>query len=267
MMDKIYINGKTKIFGVIADPIDHVQAPSLYSNLWRSKNINRIMIPINVSSKDLVSVIKGLKNIPNFHGFCVTIPHKVAISKLCNELMPSAKQIGAVNVVFFDNKRRLIGENFDGKGFVSGLKVEGHAIKNKKVFISGAGGAARAIAFELVKEGIDLLTLSNRTEQKAIDLSISIKKWFPETKIFISNEPKKHDVLINTTSLGLNKNDPLPFLLDNLLCDSLVVDIIMEPSITKLLYQAKEKGLKIHQGKHMLDYQVELMEKFLTKNL
>ena len=263
----IKINGKTKVFGVIADPIEHVKATEIYNNRWLFKDKNYVMVPIHVSPSNLDKVLNGLRSTSNFHGLCVTIPHKVELAKKCKILMPNAKQTGAVNVACFNKKRELIGENFDGEGFVSGLEAKGFSVKGKKIFISGAGGAARGIAFAMAKYKASLIVLSNRTKDKAIVLADSIKSWYPGFSIIVSNDTSGCEILINTTSLGLNNEDKLPFEIDNSSSSTLVADIIMQPELTKLLRLAQSKDLKIHFGKHMLNYQADLMEKFLTKQI
>ena len=117
------INSKTKLFGVLADPIDHVRAPDIYNENGYiiKKSIND---PIHVKQENLMSTIDGLRSLSNFYGFCVTIPHKVDVAKYCDILLPNAEMIGAVNVAYFNKKRELIGNNFDGDGFISGLKLK-----------------------------------------------------------------------------------------------------------------------------------------------
>ena len=261
------VNGKTKIFGVIADPIEHVKAPSIYNNRWINENKNYLMIPVHVSGVNLSRVISSFKSISNFYGFCVTIPHKVEVAKLCDILNPNAQMIGAVNVAYFNEKRELIGDNFDGEGFVVGLNSKGHTVKNKNIFIYGAGGAARSISFALAKNNVASLTLSNRTLKKAEHLSKLIQKWYPNLSIKLSDDVSKCDILINTSSVGLNKNDKISIEIKNASRNSLIADIIMEPEITKLLKEAKSLKHKIHLGKHMLDYQADLMENILTKQI
>ena len=185
------INGETKFFGVIADPIDHVRAPTVFNRLWKTKKHNYIMVPINVSPESLESVIEGLREIKNFGGFCVTIPHKIQIAKICNELMPSAIKTGAVNAAFYNKQRELIGDNFDGQGFVAGLIGEGIDIENKDFFIVGAGGAARGIILSLADKNIKSITLTNRTLKKSYILQNLIKKYYPKLDINVSSDPKK----------------------------------------------------------------------------
>ena len=261
------VNGKTKIFGVIADPIEHVKAPSIYNTRWINENKNYLMIPLHVSKESLSKVLKSFKSIPNFCGLCVTIPHKVEVAKLCDFLNPNAQMIGAVNVAYFNGKRELIGDNFDGEGFIAGLNAKGHSVKNKNIFIYGAGGAARSISFALAKNNIASLTLSNRTFKKAKYLLKLIQKWYPNLSIKLSNDISNCDILINTSSLGLNKNDKISIEIKNASRKTLIADIIMEPEITKLLKEAKSLKHEIHLGKHMLDYQTDLMENILTKQI
>ena len=123
--------GTTKIYGCIADPIEHVKAPTLFNSIFIKKNIDAVMIPIHVPSDNLTNVLESLKLIKNFHGLTVTIPHKTVISKLCNYLEPDAKFTEAVNWIKFNSKRQLIGNNFDGKGFVDGFIGQNYILNNK----------------------------------------------------------------------------------------------------------------------------------------
>ena len=145
--------------------------------------------------------------------------------------MPNAEMIGAVNVAYFNKKRELIGDNFDGDGFIFGLKAHGYDIKGKKIYLVGAGGAARAIAFSLAKQNVFSIYISNRTEEKVSNLCNSILKWYPNLNIKSSNDFSNCDILINTTSLGLNDADKLPFDVKKSPSNSLIVDIIMKLSL------------------------------------
>ena len=103
----------TKIYGCLADPIDHVKAPTIFTSIFKNKDIDAVMIPIHVNADNLQNVVGSLKLINNFKGMTITIPHKTDISKLCDYLHPDAKFTGAVNWVKFDNDRNLIGNNFN----------------------------------------------------------------------------------------------------------------------------------------------------------
>ena len=107
--------GSTKIYGCIADPIDHVKAPTIFTSIFKEKNIDAVLIPIHSNENNLEDVINSLKLIKNFEGMTVTIPHKKSVANLCDSLEPDAEFTQSVNWIKFDNERKLIGNNFDGQ--------------------------------------------------------------------------------------------------------------------------------------------------------
>ena len=124
------MKANTKIFGCIADPINHVKAPTVFTKLFQEKNINAIMIPINVSSDNLELFFSGIKCIKNFVGMTVNIPHKMNVLKYCDYLEKEAIDTQSVNWIKIENKK-IIGTNFDGIGFVLGLKNKNLIVENK----------------------------------------------------------------------------------------------------------------------------------------
>ncbi len=259
--------GTTKIYGCLADPIDHVKAPSIFTSIFKSKKIDAVMIPIHVNSDDLENVVNSLKLIKNFEAMTITIPHKTDIAKLCDILEPDAKFTGAVNWIKFDKNRKLTGNNFDGQGFVNGFIGQNYSLKNKSVCLFGAGGAAVSIGCSLANEQIKSLMLINRDINKAIRLKNKIKaksnllkvEVFPESDYSLACS----DIIINATSLGLKKTDKLPFDVANSPINSVIADIIMQPEETELLKNAKSLGRTIHYGKYMIDSQIDLVNDFL----
>ena len=123
--------GSTKIYGCIADPIDHVKAPTIFTSIFKEKNIDAVLIPIHINKDNLENMISSLKSVKNFKGMTVTIPHKTSVADLCDYLEPDAKFTRSVNWIKFDKNRKLIGDNFDGQGFVEGFKSQKFSIKNK----------------------------------------------------------------------------------------------------------------------------------------
>ena len=165
--------GSTKIYGCIADPIHHVKAPTLFTSIFKEKKIDAVMIPIHVNKNNLENVINSLKVMKNFEGMTVTIPHKILVASLCDHLEPDAKFTQSVNWIKFDNERRLIGNNFDGQGFVTGFKSQNLLLKDKNVCLFGAGGAVLWANFgEKHKPGNAVYT-SHFTAVTLTDFSIS----------------------------------------------------------------------------------------------
>ncbi len=261
------ILGSTKVYGCLADPIDHVRAPSIFTNIFKEKNIDAVMVPIHVEEENLENVINSLKLIKNFSGMTITIPHKTKILQMCNSLEPDAERTKAVNWIKFDESRNLIGDNFDGQGFVNGFLNQNHALKNKTICLFGTGGAGVSIAFSLAKENIKKLTLINRDINKAYILKSNINRIYSDVEILVCNSSenklREYDIVINASSLGLKKLDQTPFDVKETNKNCIIADIIMNPAETDLLIKAKSIGRTIHYGKYMIETQIDLAGKFL----
>ena len=261
------ISGTTKLFVIFAHPAQQVRAPTLFNKKFEELRIDSVMIPIDVPPSHLKDCVYSMRGIKNLRGGVVTIPHKVEIAKLCDKLGAGGKATGAVNAIRFEEDGILHGDNFDGIGFVAGLKDYGHLLKDKKILIVGAGGASRALAVELISEPIKSLNITNRSFEKAKKVVQTLKSVRETDKINAIEkehiEYAEYDFVINATSLGMKSDDPLPFPIISLRPDCVVCDIIMKPQETKLLSAAKRSGIKVHYGKHMLDYQVSFIADFI----
>ena len=265
------ITGTTKLFGVIAHPSAHVRAPMVFNARFVAEKRDHLMIPIDATPDMLVTVMDGLRAMENFGGLTITIPHKVPIAEMCDELGEAARVCGAVNAVRFGDDGRLYGDIFDGAGFVAGLALKGHDIKGKRVLMLGAGGAARAIAVALCQADVGEIAIANRTRDKAQNLVDAMIQGAGYTQAHVLDNmaeaaleaARDVDIIINTTSLGLHAGDALPLALDNVRADTLIADIIMVPERTEWLALAEEKGLQTHYGRHMLDCQLELIGRFI----
>ncbi|MFA7668146.1 MAG: shikimate dehydrogenase, partial [Burkholderiaceae bacterium] len=177
----------------------------------------------------------------------------------------AARAIGAVNTIRRDPDGRLIGDMFDGTGFVAGLKKCGNDPAGRKVLLLGAGGAAAAIAHALAKAGVDALTIANRTHSKAQEMVERVAGSVPGVRVAAGDDdPSGYDMVVNATSLGMRPDDPLPLDVARLSPDTLVAEIIMKPEMTALLQQAQARGCPIHLGRHMLEEQAALMVGFMT---
>ncbi|ARP86421.1 shikimate dehydrogenase family protein [Bordetella genomosp. 9] len=258
------ISGKTRVFGILADPIHHVQAPARLNAYFADAGYDGVMIPMHVRPDSLPAVVAGLRGMENLGGVVVTVPHKTAILALCDEASEVTRQIGAANVVRRDPDGRLVATMLDGEGFVRGLLGEGRQVQGRQAYLAGAGGAANAIAFALVQAGVARLTIANRTAAKAEDLRRRVLALHPHADVRIGNaDPSGHDLVINGTSLGLRPGDALPLDVSRLSPAQLVCEVIMQPKETALLLAARERGCAVHYGAPMLASQLALMAEFL----
>lgn len=250
------ITGKAKIAAVLGWPIIHSRSPLLH-NFWLQRHqIDGAYIPLAVKTEDFNSVIKGMMA-AGFKGCNVTIPHKEAAYQCCDHVDETAKKMGSVNTLWFTEDGKIHGTSTDGAGFVASLNDAGVNVSNKKILVLGAGGAARSVAYSLQQDGA-LVTITNRTikraEQLVQDLGggdvVEWQSW--------SQELGKFDVLVNTTSLGMEGKEDFQFDLQKALPTLVVTDIVYVPRVTPLLAAAQQKGLKTVEGLGMLLHQARL---------
>ena len=264
MSERERITGKTRIFGTIADPIEHVRAPMVLNRLFAERGLDAVMVPIHVRPDGLAKAMDGFRAMPNLGGFCVTIPHKLEVLRLCDRVGKQARLVGAVNVVRRDPDGKLVGENFDGAGFVQGLLAEGNRLEGQRVLLVGAGGAGRAIAFAMPEARASALVIANRSPDKAVALAAEVASAFPGFPVAAGPaDPAGFDVVVNATSLGLKPGDALPFPVTHLEPGALVAEIVMIPDETALIAAAKARGLRVQYGRHMFDHQTRLIAEFL----
>ncbi|TAN30800.1 MAG: shikimate dehydrogenase [Castellaniella sp.] len=258
------ITGNTRLFAILADPVAQVRTPQVLNEHFAAHGLDAILVPMHVASTDLEEVLSGLRRMKNLSGFVVTVPHKIAMASLCDELGPAARAIGSVNTVRRTVDGRLMGEMFDGAGFVGGLLAQGHDPDGKRVLLLGAGGAASAIAFALSGAGARRVTVANRTRAKAETVVEHVRRALPQADIAVGDaDPRGYDMVVNATSLGMRPEDPLPMDVSGLEPRTLVAEIIMKPEVTPLLEAARQRGCTVHYGRHMLDCQVVLMVRFM----
>lgn len=258
------ITGTTRLFTIVADPVGHVQAPQMLNDYFAAHDIDGVLVAIHVTLQDLPAVIDGFRVMKNLDGFVVTMPHKTALASLCDEIRPAARAIGAVNIVRRTADGRLIGDMLDGAGFVSGLRGQGHEPRGKRLLLVGAGGAACAMAHALAGAGAAHITLANRTRARAEGVVQRVKHDFPQADIVVGDaDPQGYDMVINATSLGMKPGDALPLDVTRLQPQTLAVEVITKPEMTPWLAAARERGCRVHLGRHMLQAQIELMARFM----
>ncbi len=246
------------LYGVLGDPIAHSISPEMHNDAFRDNKMNAHYHAFQVSSERLADAVKGM-NALGVRGFNVTIPHKTAIMPYLDRIDPLAKVIGAVNTVKLEDGL-FVGYNTDGRGFVNGLKESLSApLSSLNCLIIGAGGAARAIYYTLVEQGIGSITVCNRTVEKAEKLTEDHPDA-EERRVIRLDEAEKglqqYDLVINTTSIGMKPDtEAMPIALDKLKASAFVSDIIYNPLETTFLKTARQKGAAIQNGLPMFIHQ------------
>ena len=241
-----------KKYFVIGNPIEHSLSPKLHNYWIKKNNIDAVYDKKQLNESDIEGVISKIKN-DKIHGMNVTVPFKKSVIPFLDQLTPLAKEVQSVNTIFKkDNK--VVGDNTDVGGFEKGLKYINYDLKNKSVFILGAGGVASSIILALKRLGAAKIILSNRTKEKADDL----KKKYTDLEIINWGETPDFNVIINATSLGLKSDDQIKLNYTDIGTNKLFYDIIYNPSKTKFLSKAKQFGNQIENGKMMFIYQAQL---------
>ena len=256
-MKNYLITGKTKLSGIIGNPIEHTLSPIMHNAAFRELGLDYVYLAFRVEAAALKAAVNGLRAV-NLTGFNVTIPHKVEIIPLLDEMAPLAEKIGAVNTVVNTNGI-LKGYNTDAGGFLRALLARDVVPEGKKVVILGAGGAARAISFALAERGAHLVIV-NRSLDRAQACAVKIREHFEAAAQALSlNETnlKKAlgdaDIVVNTTSLGMSPaagETPMP---GELMRPGMVVfDIVYNPVETRFLSDARKAGARVIDGLDML---------------
>lgn len=252
------LSGATRIYAIVGDPILQVGSPSLFNQAFRCKGAEAVLVPFHLSIEKLDILLETFRAIKNFDGLVITVPHKIKIAHMLDIVGPMAQRIGAVNAIRKLPDGRLLGDNFDGLGFLHGLKQKGICISDLNVLLVGAGGAGSAIAHALIDEAPRSLEIADQDCSRAEKLLNALKSTETSVPIRLASETSNgYDVIINCTPLGMSDKDPLPVSVNILKPHTLVVDIILKPLMSPLLNEALKRGCRIHTGNHMLSGQVE----------
>lgn len=246
--------------GVIGHPISHSKSPVIHNHWIDVYRCNGSYQTIDIAPDDLAGGVQKLID-EGYAGFNVTIPHKQAIMPLCAELDATARAVGAVNTVTIENGR-LIGSNTDVYGFIENLRQASRhfgfswSVENGTAVVLGAGGAARAAVYALLREDVPDIILMNRTKEKALGLAqmnpstIRVMDWDER-----SNVLSGANLLVNTTALGMAGHGTLDIDFSRAHEDLLVHDIVYNPLYTDFLKSAREHDLRILTGIGMLLHQ------------
>lgn len=257
-----HISANTGICGLIGDPVEHSISPAIHNAAFKKSGLDYIYLPFRVTSENLTGAITALKSL-DLRGLNVTIPHKVAVMPLLDEIDAVAKNIGAVNTIV-NNNGHLTGYNTDAAGFLKSLVKRDIDPSGKKVVILGAGGVARAISFALTeqKAEIEILNRSGSpdpAEKLAANLSKHSKSKIHAAELSEPNLKqalKQADILINATSVGMSPNTDNSLVPPELLKPDMVVyDVVYNPQKTRLLADAEKAGAVVIGGLDMLIWQ------------
>jgi shikimate dehydrogenase len=235
----------------------------LLNRLFIEQRTDAVCIPFQVEADDLPAFVTGARAIKNLSGVLVTMPHKQRMMPFVDELHPTARQVGALNVIRCDDDGRWAGAIFDGLGCVLGMHWEGNHPANKSVLLIGAGGAGRAIAFAVGSAGARSLAIFDVDERRAEGLAESVAAGTGCHTRVGTPDPHGYEIVINATPLGMKADDPMPVDATRLEPGTIVVDIINSPDPTALCRAARARGCRTQSGRPMHEGQAVYALRFL----
>ena len=251
------ITGKTTLIAHIGFPTASFKAPMIYNPWFDMKGIDAVVMPMGVKPDDYASVLKSLFRLTNIRGALVTMPHKIATCALMDELSVTAQVAGACNAILLRPDGTLLGDMFDGAGFVRGVARKGQLIAGSSAIVSGCGGVGSAIAASLARAGIAQLGLFDVHAPSAEALAGRLRVHYPSLDLVVgTKDPAGFDIIVNATPLGMNPDDPLPFDIYRIAASSFVGEVVMKEEYTPLLRQARDKGCRVQVGTDMLFEQI-----------
>ncbi len=251
------IDGNTDIIAHIGWPTYSFQAPLIYNPYFEQAGIKALVVPMGCKPEHFPNYLKAIFSLENIRGALITMPHKVSVLPMLDELSPRVRVAGACNAVKRLADGRLHGEMFDGEGFVRGVQRKGFAIKAKRCLVVGTGGVGSAIAASLAQAGAGALYLFDVNAASSEALAQRLRENFPQVRVQTgSNDPAGMDLLVNATPLGMKPGDALPVDMRRLSPDTFVGEVVMAQEVTAFLAAAQELGCPCQVGKDMLYEQI-----------
>ncbi|MDF3834567.1 shikimate dehydrogenase [Cupriavidus basilensis] len=247
------INGKTTLIAHIGYPTESFKAPMIYNPWFEQRGINAVVVPMGLKAEDYAGCFHSLFRLTNIRGALITMPHKVSTMELVDEVTPTARIAGACNAVLLRDDGTLLGDQFDGAGFVRGIQRKGCQLGGASVLVSGCGGVGSAIAASLAAAGVARLGLFDARDASAQALAARLQAHYPQLQVTTgSSDPAGYAVVVNATPLGMNENDPLPFDVARIDPQAWVGEVVMKTEYTPLLRAAMARGCKVQVGTDML---------------
>jgi shikimate dehydrogenase len=265
MNGAIKIDGRTRLYAIIGDPIEQVRSPETFTARFVSMGVNAILVPAHVPAERFDTIVPALLALGNLDGVLVTVPFKPRMAAFASRLGTTAKTIGAVNALRREADGSWSGDMFDGLGFVRGATRKGERIRGRRVALFGAGGAGSAIACALADAGAQSIDVIDVDVSKAEALVERLAPAFPACRFASANRMRDGvDMVMNASTVGMRPDDGLPADIGPLDPGTLVGDVVITPKPTPLIQHAMRHGCRWVDGNEMHNGQLDAIVEFLA---
>ncbi|RWX81189.1 shikimate dehydrogenase [Neorhizobium lilium] len=251
------ISGTTKLIAHLGYPTETFKAPLIYNPYFEKNDIDAVVVPMGCKAEDFPAFLKLVFRLSNIHGALITMPHKISVMALLDKMSKNAQVAGACNAVRLGPDGSLIGDMFDGEGFVRGMLRQGREIRGRRALLVGAGGVGSAIAASLARADVADLALYDAHAPMAKELAARLRQHYPALRVTVgSADPDGYDIVVNATPLGMKENDPLPVDVSRISPSAFVGEVVLKQEITPFLAAVRERGCPFQVGVDMLFEQI-----------
>jgi shikimate dehydrogenase len=259
------LNGATRLYVIIGDPIAQVQSPAGITRSLVERGRNAVLVPVHVTVEEVDACIRGLSLARNLDGIVATVPHKFTAFRHCATVTERARFLESVNAMRRNVDGGWHGDMLDGLGFVEGIRRAGCVTEGKRALQVGAGGAGTAIALALLEAGVAELALHDADAGRRDRLIGRLRSRFGDRVREGSPDPGGFDLAVNATPAGMRPDDPLPLLADRLDPECFVGEVITAPEVTPLLAAARARGCGTQTGIGMFTAVRDMIVDFLLE--
>ena len=251
------IRGTTELIAHIGYPTHAFKAPMIYNPHFEQAGIDAVVVPMGCKPEDYPAFLRAVFTLTNIRGALITMPHKVATVGLLDEVSATAQIAGACNAVRRTADGRLVGDMFDGAGFVRGVQRKGLQLTGIRALVVGCGGVGSAIAASLAAAGVGAMGLFDAHAASAQGLADRLRQHYPAGQVTVgSNDPAAYDLVVNGTPMGMNDGDPLPMDVARIAPSTFVGEVVMKQEMTAFLRAAQARGCRVQIGSDMLFEQI-----------
>ena len=248
-----FVNGKTRVYAIVGDPIEQVRSPEMVTWEMQKRDHNAVLIPMHIARDEFDTVMPQIMRMRNLDGLIFTIPFKAQAIALAKTLGPQASQIGAINALKKHSNGAWSGEIFDGIGCVEAFKQRGITLQDKRLQLIGLGGAGSAICVALAYEKPKLLRLFDINAQTTERMAKMVNTISPQTVVEVGLPLAEGiDILLNASPVGMLNDARLPFAVQQFKKELIVFDAIVMPENTPLLSLAQDCGCQVVRGREMM---------------